>query len=693
MARRRRRRSRSGRRRGGSLLKKLGIGLLLLLPVAYFVFTRVFFDPFEEAQPPFQRLVPHDVDIYIRRERLDSDFGSFPAFAVLERLTASREFGEMAGTDWWKGLGWPDEIQATVDRIRAAVSGQDLVNPGELLGREVVLVGRLPVGPDAPPTEGADLAAGAYAALVRLTPTGKLGYATFLEAHDRIAPGAQLAAVADPDRPGLTYKRLDLPGQEPIFLARRRDLLVLGMDEQLVQDVLTSTESGRERSLGLSRLYTENMPEGPADPASGFDAEVMINLQRLLARAPAAGAATASEDAAADILPVIIDPTLGEQLVGRVAFDASGFLLRGRTSLESHRTAVERHGLVGTLPFKVGERLTAKFGLMPRDVSAVVSLNADLSDLLKTIRDGLDPELATLVDRALRGMAQYNPQLKLNGLEDMIYYLDRVLGKDITVAVRPLDHDVPEGSQPMPALAIIANVRDPDAWEALASAIIRGHRAFGVPEDGMFKQPEGGVGLRRWLEVPGTAIEAISWVVLDATSNSGTLVFGTDDDFVREIVAAYTGSRPSLASDPDVRDLIAGISEERANLVAWVSADAVSDVIAPYGPWLAAAETAVDLAAVRAAQRAAQLRLPAWRGKLGSDGELSAEDEAELDDLLDDLVRASEKERKAAALPAWTAAWQERFSWMALMKDGVLAIRMGERDASVALRVRSVLGR
>jgi hypothetical protein len=54
-------------------LRRLALALVIAVPVLYFVFTKVFFDPFEGSQPVFAVLVPRDVDLYARRARLDTD--------------------------------------------------------------------------------------------------------------------------------------------------------------------------------------------------------------------------------------------------------------------------------------------------------------------------------------------------------------------------------------------------------------------------------------------------------------------------------------------------------------------------------------------------------------------------------------------------------------------------------------------
>ena len=84
MARRGRSRKRSRSRGRRSRISKGRILLILgvVVALAYFAFTKLLYDPFEESQRPFEQLAPRNVDVYIRREGLANDFttgGSLPS--------------------------------------------------------------------------------------------------------------------------------------------------------------------------------------------------------------------------------------------------------------------------------------------------------------------------------------------------------------------------------------------------------------------------------------------------------------------------------------------------------------------------------------------------------------------------------------------------------------------------------------
>ncbi|HZM00849.1 MAG TPA: hypothetical protein VFD43_11420, partial [Planctomycetota bacterium] len=103
---------RERRRRSSRLLSRLGIALAVVLPLAYFAFTKLLFNPFEDSQPVFQGLVPRDVGLFLRREQLASDLDDFPRPRLYERLVRSREWKELEKTQWFQGLEWPEQLEA-----------------------------------------------------------------------------------------------------------------------------------------------------------------------------------------------------------------------------------------------------------------------------------------------------------------------------------------------------------------------------------------------------------------------------------------------------------------------------------------------------------------------------------------------------------------------------------------------------
>lgn len=729
MARRKRvkRRQRTGRRGARRLLVRVGIGAALAVPVLYFGFTRMFYDPFEDRQPPFPVLVPHDVDLFVRREALASDIGVFPRPTLLDRLQRTREYRELSATAWWQALGWPAGLEAALKEAEAAAADLPLDPLADLAGREVALVGRLPPG-EAPQ----------LLLMARISDKAKLA----VEALDvgplrsRALPDATLTDEEDPDVPGLAWRRLDLPGEDPLYYARELDLLVASRHQTLLRDVMRSVRGSREASLGLSRLYLDRLPPPAGAPELRFSADMLLDAERLLrlagigagaedgadggaesgaeSGAGAAGggaggagsgaasgggrpgggpgdaalAAVPGPDAVANALEKLIDLELVREVVARLELDED-VALRLFADVD-HALATERHtGLVGAPGFLVEERLRDAMAMLPADTSGVIVLNVELRPFLQTLTAAFNPDLVVLLDSLLKDVVRYNPGFPVDDLGKLVDYVDRMLDGRLTFAVRPLDHSVPEGSQPLPLIAMIAPVRDAARWRQLDEAVVRGHKAFGLDRTtDMWHQPDG-IGDRKWLRLPaGLPVEEVSYVLLDGA----TAVIGTDDGFVTEIVAAYANNSSSLHSKPEVRRMVQRFGTARGNVAGWASAEALARLIAPYAEYVAEQDTQLDHGVLRLARRK-QLLQTEFREFSGKEDELPPETVAKLDAQLDAYILGLEDERHAQAIPALAKVFRERTQWLSMLETFAFSLRIGERDAEMSLYAGTVLGR
>jgi hypothetical protein len=683
-------------RRQGSRgwLVKVGVALVLLLPLLYFAFTKIFFDPFEGSQPPFIAIVPRDVDLFVHRDSLASDIDEFPEPRFVTRLLRTRAARDLQDSAWWKSLDWPKELEARTASTRVALAGSPLDPLVDVLGREAALVGRLPPSGAGDPQ---------YAVMARLSDRAKL--AISLLDHDaalqRALPGATLAKVDDPDVPGNSYRRLELPagGNFPPdaagawYFARKQDLLIAGRDEAFVRDLLRATDGGPDNSLGLTRLWTEGLPPATGEPSQRFSADFQLDFARLLSRMQAADAlAEKHDDALRNALARLVDPRLFGDIVGRLEID-DAVLLRAHADLAAPDAAVARAGLLGSSSFKAGERLSSVAGLLPQDISGLVSLNVEIRPLLQTMVDALGPDQVQLINGSIRDLARYSPAWKVDNLAGLVTYLARLLGEEVTLAFRPLDHDIPKGSQPLPLVAVILHVKDLNLWNEFDDVIVRGSKALGVPDDQRFKVDEG-VGVRKWLGVVNLPMKEFAYIVLDPdiAKNSGTAVVATDNDLLREIVSIYTNSRASLASKPALRSAVSAFKDSRANLVGWFSSDSLLKVLQPYGEWIAEDQTRVDFVPVRLRKRKELLAGPEYAAYRGKEDSLPAEVEKQLNARLDAILEAQEKQRLTQEVPQLAKAWLDSKQWLTLLTSGAIALRLGEKNADLALEVQTVAG-
>jgi hypothetical protein len=684
MARRRKQLKRRERRRqSNKVWVRLGIVLVVLVPLAYFAFTQYFFDPFEGSQPRFDVLVPRDVDLFVHRERLDSDVVSFPRLALLDRLSRTREWRDMAASDWWAGLELPGQLAAMSAQASeaAGLAPMDLDPMADLLGSEVALVGRLP---------DKGLGESQYVLMARLSNKAKVLIEGLDYALEEAFPGARMTTVPDPEWPGLTYRRLEIPEQGVWYFARELDLLVVGRGEVLVRDVLRMVLGNEETSLGLSRLYQGELPRASREPDERFSLPFMVDLSQVFARTEGDEDLTEeSTDALATALAKLVDLTLFEEMVGRVEMDNT-LSVRLYSELDQVRAESARAGLLGVRPFRVDERMGAVLALVPADTSFVVTFNCDLDALLTTLSDSFSPDVVKLINDTIRGVGRFTagwPVETLHGPRGLIRHLDRALGDEITIAMRPADHEFAPGSQPLPALAFFFRVRDLSLWNELDNAMVRGRQELGLGQDDLWQQDEG-VGMRKWIKLPaGLPMEEIAYIVLDRE----TAVIATDLDFLREIVMVYASSRSSLGTRAEAREGAAALGQPLANLAFWGSAPRLLELIEPFGEYLAEESTAYDRVAARLTQRN-HLINSNYRTYKGREGEMPPEVVEELEARLTNLMVEMERKRHDETIPAAATAWRESRQWLRLFGSVSGALRLGEHDADLVLSAETTLG-
>ncbi len=698
---RKRRRPRS---RGRTSQRRLGRGLLiagLALALLYFAFTRVFFSPFEEGQKPFHLLAPRDVDLYLRREALASDFtadGALPVPRLYDRIRITSTWKEFTESALWQELEWPRDLTAAVGELEPQLRELPLDPVGDVLGREVVVVAR-----------GLERDDAHWAFLGRLSDKAKFAVELFGfdSVFEEALPGATREELHDETLPEATYHRVVLPAGgaaegdpadagaaegDAYYYARRTDLLVVSDDETLLRDVLKRTSGDSEDTVGLSRTYGEHMPAPSRGAHEMFSLGFTMTAGALLdawGLAPDRG--TPSADATENILRGLVDVELLGDVVGRLELDGSQASLRMHGEIDVGRAASDEGGLLGQTPFTVHERLRDVLGLVPADVSAVATLNVSLNRFLTTVTRGFSPDVVKLLNDTLREVASLTAGWQVDTLPELTAELARALGNEITIVVRPLDHVIPEGSQPLPAMAFVLPVDDLAAWTAVEDSFLRAHDLFGIPSDRM-KQLDEGVGDRKWLGLVNQPIEEIAYIVLDGS----TLVIATDNDLLREIVEVYADQRMSLAGTPEVARLVDGFRRPgadvaQANAAVWASSGGVWSVLEPYGEYIADLETIIDLGAERIRQRKALINKE-YRQFAGAD-ELPAGVEEEVDRKLDQILAAQEAKRRSETIPQLAAAWRDGYAWLPLVKQAAVALRLGERSTNLEVRLDTFLGK
>ena len=686
MARRRRRSRRRGghRKNKSNLVRNLALALGITLPILWVVFSKTMFDPFEAPAPSFRLAVPRDVDLFAHRLALSSDLDlsskeALPSPVIIQRWMRTLPWRDFAATDWARQRGVPatvEELYGSLGETVAMDTGPiDIVT--DLLGKECAVIGRDP------------WTAGRFAFLFRLSTKAKVAVELLDFMGEGVLQGATRSEMVDELQPGHRWWRIDLQDGSSWHYFRHSDLLVVGNDGELVLDVQKTLAKNGELSLGLSRLYRDNVPEPMAAPDERFGTDFALDLQHLIhAYDLLPDEHRRDEDAISNVLPSLVDVERLRDAVGRLEFDKRRLDLDLFADVEGGALGATdaRGGVIGSETFKVHERLGSALSLMPRGTAAVQVMNVDLSAFLKSVVEGLDPELVQLINDSIRGVANWTPTFNVHNVSQLIAELDRALTGHFTVAMRTLDHDIPAGAQPVPTLALIAPIRDLRAWEAIAQAVINGNQVLGIDSEEMWQQSFGGLGTHKFLPLPITSSEGVSWIVLEGE----TLVLSTDPDFTNDIIEAYSGRGQAVRGEPGVDRLLEAYQRQmvRANVAAWIDARSLMRIIEPYAEWRAELDTAIDFAVVRAQERRKILRAE-YPGYV----ELPPPEQLEqaISERLDTLMDAMEAERLAITVPAAAQTFLESWGWMGLIKQGSFSLRLGEHTASASVHLETVI--
>jgi hypothetical protein len=683
MAKRRKSRRRIAKsRKSSKLSRNILVGLGLVLPVLWVVFTKTMFDPFEAPAPAFSLVVPRDVDLFAHRESLGSDLdlseGSLPAPVILQRWMRTLAWRDFAATSWATERGMPSSVEELIGPMQELLTMDtgplDIV--ADLMGEEFAVVGRDP------------WTAGHFAFMFRLSTKAKLAVEALDFLTEGTLQGATRTEVVDEFEHDLRWWRLDLQDGTAWHYFRHSDLLVVGNHAELVADVQRTVNQGSELSMGLSRLYRENVPDALLPPAERFSTDFSLDLQNLInAKDLAPDTETRREDAVANILPKLVDVELLRDGVGRLEVDKRRIDLELFADVAGDGLpSATRGGVQGGDPFLVHERLKNALTLLPRGTAGVQVMNVDLTEFLESVVEGLDPELVTLMNDTIRGVSGWTPSFDVKNMTQLIAELDRALDGRLTIAFRALDHEIPAGAQPVPAIAFIAPIKNLDVWDEIAWATINGNKVLGVASGDMWEQKYGGLGKHKFLPLPATSAEGLSWIELEGE----TLVFTTDPEFTHEIIEAYGGRGEALAAEPGVAELMESFERRdvRANVAAWVDARQFERVLEPYAEWRADLDTILDFGTLRAQERREILRTeyPQYL-----DAEPPADLAEELEARLDTLMDEREAERQNTVLPELARAYGESWGWLALLKQGAFSLRIGDHTMGGSLHLETVV--
>src|SRR5687767_6926464 len=125
--------------RAKKLLKIAGITLLSAVVLLLLFIVAFVFNPFEGSLPNMRDVVPRNIDVFLRKERLAEDFAEFPEPLFWQELSESRNFRDFARTPLHRQ--WSAEVSRTARELRQVTDQmkEAWLLPEDLIGTEAIV--------------------------------------------------------------------------------------------------------------------------------------------------------------------------------------------------------------------------------------------------------------------------------------------------------------------------------------------------------------------------------------------------------------------------------------------------------------------------------------------------------------------------------------------------------------------------
>lgn len=666
-------------------VKRVFIVLIFLVPLLYFTWTIMFFSPFEESFGNIEYIIPRDVDFYVSKVDLDDDFDEFPAPRVLQELKVNREWREFQETAQFKELSGGKSIDDRLTEIRASIKDIPLDPLEDFLGREVAVAGTFgPPGKD-----------NTFLAFFRGSWKAKFVFELMTWDFIRgMAPDPVIAdSTAEFDQRGfITLVLADGQGTT-FYLKRCTDLIIAGNDEKLIADVAELVDLGRnsiDLSLGGSQAFVDKITAVTHEGEELVDFH--INLNNFFKRATFDDTLKANNiDFSVMTAMDMFNPDFFRDLTGTVNLEDS-LVLTARSEINKQNVQeADEAGFFdqGSLELQAG--MTELASMLPPDVFLAGCAKLRLQHFLTTLEKNLEPDLRTLINDLVREGGRHSIKWKLTGTWELIDYFDRMFGTKVYFALRPRAKDKPiiPFEQPLPSMALIFEIADPERLDLLEEVIINlqdnRRQAFDISQ---FKNDWYGCNIKI-LDPKG--IEEELEVIAFTRMGGKHFVISTSSDFIREIVQAWARPEPRLELEGlDKYKRAAGLFPKHGNLAVYLEMEGFRGALRDYSVFWGHLQIEQTPEQVQAERQRVRQRVSRELGFAGR-RELSQADEERLVETVDEEMLRLLEARMESEVPGHAAAFLERFVWLDLFRSFSIAVNVQPHSIDLGIQVETVL--
>jgi hypothetical protein len=609
------------------LLRIAAILFGVLLFAGFFAFSTFLYSPFEGAlSEQAAALVPRDVDFFVGRRDLGSAFDRFPHLAIEARLVQQPAWKAWADSPEGRKLASGLKLEETLKELEAQAAQLPFgMQPQEVFGgRELVLAGWF---------RGASLEQADWAIYGRTNWLGKLGAA--LLSYPKALGLEKRGLKATVSEGQVALSGGGLPRE--VFVGRVKDVVIVATKPEFLKAAYDLRNAGFADSFYQSANYNDWIQHASRS-AERDEFEVYVNTRKLLENLGVDGPwpNTKSQDLVPALLGRLFQLPSLKNAIGVLGTQAGlQFDLHGEFSSE-HITGDMSHVYRAQGFDKPMLEDVAR--LAPRDTGLFAYLHAPVGELLRMVRDSMEPAMRQLIEETFRGTGRY-PKL-----DALINELDDDFKPRWCLIVRPHDYPVdPEGppndGQPVPAVALVLWTKNPAAVEALERLIGSQGQRFGLKgkdknSGGFFSLPVAGYsGFEYWsMFIPGTG------GIVTARVGEMTLL-ANSKAMMEHLLKTYSvgGDKyPRLSDEPRYSALVQS-SAPKANLAVWIHPETIAPVLRQSAENRARARVKFEYKDFRPAEETKVLR-EEFGGKKAV--ELAPEDKARLDQIVDDRLTA-----------------------------------------------------
>ncbi len=453
--------------------KRVLIALVFLAGLAYFTFTLVFFDPFEDsyldsfdgpAPVRIEYVIPRTIDWFAHKRELEGDFDAenFPVPRDWSSIVNTPRWTQFSETPVYQAFVKAQDPGAKVQQIRESLAKVPLLDPlSDVLGREVAVFGRLKERKVYDHDETACAFLG--------TRWVKFGFEAAANGVVRGMLGIPYPIETDDN--GVMSVKID--DANTLYLWRHLDLFVVSTGPGLVKEVRELIEAGREQSLGFALRYHATVAEDVENFAGMRQKEVDVeSLKRRVqthVKLDSLWGMTDFDESFVEhrgevsrwLLARLFNPRYFDDLTLDVAFGRT-LDVRGMLGFDKDRARQNEAGFYDRKTFDLRAAMDSAATVLPEDTFFVAAARVDMRQFLPLIVKGLgevDPAAKELIDGVIQAVRKARPDFRAGDATEAAKELSNFLGQDVVFAMKR-DNYLGDPKDPMPLVALLFQVVD-----------------------------------------------------------------------------------------------------------------------------------------------------------------------------------------------------------------------------------------